>query len=446
MKIRMVRLAATFVITGSLVGALDDGQVSAAAGNGAPVVASGSLTVGYEDSYSIHFTASDPDGDALTVVTPPVNDDWIGCDDGPATDFTCEYSSSRYGDPAPLPTSSFERTISYSVSDGNTTSTGVWTVTVLPPPTMEILGRPTVTEGEVAVLQFRLSSNTYGAQLFPAHATAIDTADGNVISVTDFVVEVAEGQTTAELRIAIDDDAIDEPTEYFTVSVDSGDAIPYRFATDGNIVTVLDNDGTVPTDTTPPDVAKHRNVIVERGGSRPAWVPFTSPTANDAVDGALPAVCDPAPLAMMPIGKTKVTCSATDAAGNKASSSFHVTVRTPKKNGSAKVIGAGYHQCVIAGQYVWVEAEGYTPGSEVTMQLQSSSLEMIPLLTTNADKKGRVRQFVKIPTAAPGDADVVVMGPAGNDDLVRMLPVKVARNRHQYGGRILAFLRNCQCD
>lgn len=446
MKTRMVRLAAAFVITGSLIGGLDDGQVSAASGNVAPVVASGSLTVPYENTYSIHFTASDPNGDALTIVTPPVNDDWIGCDDGPATDFTCEYSSSRYGDPAPLPTASFQRTISYSVSDGNTTTTGVWTVTVLPPPTMELLGRPTVTEGGVAVLQFRLSSNTYGAQLFPAHATAVDTADGNVISVTDFVVEVADGQTTAELRVPIDDDAIDEPTEYFTVSVDSGDAIPYRFVTGGNLVTVLDNDGKGPIDTTPPVVAKHRNVIVERGGSRPAWVPFTSPSANDAVDGPLPAVCNPAPLAMMPIGKTKVTCTATDGAGNKGNGTFQVTVRTPKTNGSAKVIGAGYHQCVIAGQYVWVEAEGFTPGSQVTMQLQSSSLEVIPLLTTNADKKGRVRQFLKIPTSNPGDADLVVLGPAGDDDLVRMLPVKVARNRHQYGDRIMAFLRNCQFD
>lgn len=444
MKTRMVRLAAAFVIAGSFVGGLDHGRVSAA--GGAPIVASGSLTVRYEDAYSIHFTASDPEGDALTVVTPPVNDDWIGCDDGPATAFTCEYSSSRYGDPAPLPTSPFQRTISYSVSDGNTTTTGVWTVTVLPPPTMEILGRPTVTEGGVAVLQFRLSSNTYGPLLFPAHATAVDTADGNVISVTDFMIQVADGQTTTELRIPIDDDAIDEPTEYFTVSVDSADAIPYRFAAGGNLVTVLDNDGQVSTDKTPPVVAKHRNVIVERGGSRPAWVPFTSPSATDAVDGPLPALCNPAPLAMMPIGTTQVTCSATDAAGNEANSTFQVTVRNPKSIGSAKLIGGGYHQCVNAGQYVWIEAEGFTPGSQVTVQLQSSSLEVIPLVTSHADKKGRVRQLIKIPTAAPGDADVVVQGPAGNDDLVRMLPVKMARDHHQYGGHILAFLRNCQCD
>jgi hypothetical protein len=441
----MVRLAAASVVAGSLVGGIDLGHVSAAS-NSAPIVSTGSLTVRYEDAYSIHFTASDPDGDELTVVTPPVNDDWIGCDEGPATDFSCEYSSSRYGDPAPLPVAPFERTVSYSVSDGTTTVTGVWTVTVLPPPTMEILGRPTVSEGDEAVLQFRLSSNTYGALLFPAHVAAVDTADGSAISTTDFVIEIADGQTTAELRLLIDDDAIDEPTEYFTVSVDVLDAIPYRFATGGNLVTVLDNDGKVPSDTTPPVVGKHRNVIVERGGNRPAWVPYAPPAATDAVDGALSAVCDPAPMAMMPKGKTKVTCSATDAAGNKATSTFQVTVRNPKSEGSAKVIGAGYRNCVKAGQWVWVEAGGFTGGAEVAIQLQSSSLDVTRLQMARADKKGRVRQFVKIPAAAPGDADLVILGPAGNDDLVRMLPVKVARNRHQYGGRILAFLRNCQCD
>ena len=96
----------------------------------------------------------------LTVVTPPANEDWIGCDDGPATNFTCEYSSSRYYDPAPLPVQPFQRTIRYSVSDGTTTSTGVWTVTVLPPPTLEIVGRPSVTEGGEAVLQLNVASNT----------------------------------------------------------------------------------------------------------------------------------------------------------------------------------------------------------------------------------------------------------------------------------------------
>ena len=159
MRIGFVRWAAAFAAAGSLVGGFAVGQ-AAAAGNAAPVVSSGAMTVRYEDVYTVHFTASDPEGAPLTVVTPPVNDDWISCDDGPANDFACDYSSSRYGDPEPLPTEAFQRTITYSVSDGTTTSTGVWTVTVLPPPVMKIVGRPTVTEGGDALLQLKLSSNT----------------------------------------------------------------------------------------------------------------------------------------------------------------------------------------------------------------------------------------------------------------------------------------------
>ena len=445
MKTRIVSLATAFVVAGSLVGGLDCGSVFAAT-NGAPVVTSGAVTVSYENVYTIHFTASDPEGAALTIVTPPVNDDWISCDNGPATDFTCDYSSSRYYDPAPLPTEPFQRTITYSVTDGTTTSTGVWTVTVLPPPVMEIVGHPTVTEGGQATLQLKLSSNTYGAMLIPMHTMTVASADGSVTSTSDLMIEVADGQTTADIQIPVVDDAIVEPTEYFSVSVNPADAIPYRFAEGGNLVTVLDNDGPPSGDTTPPAVSTHRNVIVERGGSRPAWVPYSPPSAIDAVDGALPTVCNPAPMSAMPKGLTSVTCSATDAAGNAASSTFKVTVRGQKSGGSAKIVGGGDRQCLTPGQSVWIEAEGFSPNATVTIHLQASSLEVMPLTTARADKKGRVRQVVKTPAAAPGEADVVVIGPAGNDDLVRMLPVKVANIRHQYGGRTLGFLRNCGCD
>ena len=155
----------------ALVVGFEAGQASAAV-NQAPVVTNGSMTVRYDEIYTIHFTASDPDGDSLTVVTQPTNEDWLGCDGGPATDFTCDYSSSRYYDPAPLPTAALQRTVAYSVTDGTTTSTGIWTVTVLPPPTMQITGNPTVTEGGDAVLKLELSSNPYGSLLVPAHVVA----------------------------------------------------------------------------------------------------------------------------------------------------------------------------------------------------------------------------------------------------------------------------------
>jgi hypothetical protein len=148
----------------------------------------------------------------------------------------------------------------------------------------------------------------------------------------------------------------------------------------------------------------------------------------------------------MPTGLTKVTCSATDAARNTASSTFKVTVRNSKSGGSAKVVGGGSHECLTPGQLMWIEAEGFSPNATVTIQLQSSSVNVVRLATVHADKKGRVRQLVTVPPAPAGEADVVLMGPAGNDDLVRMVPVKVANARHQYGGRVLSFLRNCGCN
>jgi hypothetical protein len=403
------------------------------------------MTVRYEDVYTVHFTASDPEGAPLTVVTPPVNDDWIACDDGPATDFTCDYSSSRYGEPEPLPSEPFQRTITYSVSDGTTTSTGVWTVTVLPPPVMEIVGRPTVTEGGQALLQLKLSSNTYGSLMVTAHAIAVDTPDGNVVSTTPFTIDVADGQTMVDVRIPIDDDAVDEPTEFFTVSVDPLDAIPYRFAEGGNLVTVLDNDGAAPTDRVAPIVAPHRNIVVDRTGSRPAWVPFSPPTAKDAVDGSLPALCSPTPMSIVPMGRTQVKCTSTDAAGNTGSNTFQVTVRSPKTNGAAVPIG-GDRRCVAPGQYAWVEAEGFTANSNVTIQLQSSTLQVIKMQTVRADRKGRVRLVVRIPAAAAGDADVVLLGQAGNDDLVRMLPIKLGHAGQKHGGKAMSYLRNRNCD
>lgn len=63
-----------------------------------------------------------------------------------------------------------------------------------------------------------------------------------------------------------------------------------------------------------------------------------------------------------------------------------------------------------------------------------------------ADRKGRIRQIIRIPTSVTGDADVVVIGPSDNDDLVRMMPIRVARDRHHHGGSVMALLRGRACD
>jgi hypothetical protein len=310
---------------------------------------------------------------------------------------------------------------------------------------MEIVGQPTVTEGGQAVLQLKLSSNTYGSLVVPAHVIAIDTADGQVVSTSTLIIDVAGGQTSVDISIPVDDDAIDEPTEYFKVVVDAPDAIPYRFADGGNLVTVLDNDGVIPTDRVPPVIDKHRNIVVDRGGARPAWVPYSPPAATDTVDGSVPAICNPAPMSMMPTGRTQVICTATDGAGNSSSSTFQVNVRTPKTGGAAIALG-GDRRCFVPGQLIWIEADGFTPGATVTIQLQTPDLNVVGLKTVRADRKGRVRQMVTAPTAVPGDADVVLIGASGNDDLVRMLPVRVGRSHRGRGATALAVLRNRDCD
>jgi hypothetical protein len=69
-------------------------------------------------------------------------------------------------------------------------------------------------------------------------------------------------------------------------------------------------------------------VVVEATGSSGATVSYTSPSASDAVDGAVSVSCAPASGGLFGLGHTTVTCSAHDAAGNAAPArSFDVLVR-----------------------------------------------------------------------------------------------------------------------
>jgi hypothetical protein len=74
---------------------------------------------------------------------------------------------------------------------------------------------------------------------------------------------------------------------------------------------------TVPTDT----------VVAAADDRHGARVSF-SVTATDAVDGTIPATCDPQAGSMFPLGQTTVSCTAQDDAGNAAQpASFTVAVR-----------------------------------------------------------------------------------------------------------------------
>ena len=70
------------------------------------------------------------------------------------------------------------------------------------------------------------------------------------------------------------------------------------------------------------------NIVV---GNDAATVTYADATASDLVDGPLSATCAPASGTRFPLGTTTVTCAATDAAGNKGTHSFTVTVQDATK-------------------------------------------------------------------------------------------------------------------
>ena len=83
-------------------------------------------------------------------------------------------------------------------------------------------------------------------------------------------------------------------------------------------------------DTTPPNLFGIPHDLT-LGSISPNGTPanWTMPTAADTVDGPLAVVCSTASGSAFALGSTIVTCSATDAHGNRATAKFNVTVQDP---------------------------------------------------------------------------------------------------------------------
>ncbi|MGE3841677.1 MAG: lamin tail domain-containing protein [Vicinamibacterales bacterium] len=92
-------------------------------------------------------------------------------------------------------------------------------------------------------------------------------------------------------------------------------------------------------DITPPVIEDLSDITVTATTFNGAIVNYVAPMATDAIDGSVPVVCTPPSGAQFALGSTTVTCTASDAAGNDASSSFTVTVVLPDDAGT--MIGAG---------------------------------------------------------------------------------------------------------
>lgn len=81
-----------------------------------------------------------------------------------------------------------------------------------------------------------------------------------------------------------------------------------------------------PVDTTPPTITTPASITGVPATSPAGAVVTYSASGTDAVSGAVAVTCVPASGSTFALGTTTVTCSASDAAGNSASSSFTVEV------------------------------------------------------------------------------------------------------------------------
>jgi len=94
-------------------------------------------------------------------------------------------------------------------------------------------------------------------------------------------------------------------------------------------ITVLPTPIPTVSDTTPPKILKPSDVIVDATDSNGERV-FYDVLAIDDIDQIIKPSCRPSSGSIFPIGDTKVTCTASDSAGNSASPvSFIVTVNAP---------------------------------------------------------------------------------------------------------------------
>ncbi len=184
------------------------------------------------------------------------------------------------------------------------------------------------------------------------------------------------------------------------------------------------------TDKTAPTMSTTADFTVEATGSNGATVTFTAPTATDVVDGSgLPVTCDWTSPSTFPIAATTVHCSAQDAAGNKVSTSFIVTVRdttppTVSVPASRSVEATGASGAVVTYTATATDivdgaiVPACVPASGSTFALGTTS---VSCTATDATKNTRTETFTvtvtdktaPTVTVAPGSVTVEATGPTG---------------------------------
>jgi hypothetical protein len=176
------------------------------------------------------------------------------------------------------------------------------------------------------------SHGNTGSASFTVTVSLNDTFPPVVTVPGDFSVETESTDGTTVTFSASANDDHDGPLTP-TCSPGSGSTFPVGTtkvtctATDshGNTGSASFNVTVVLADHTAPVVTVPSGVSVNTTNPAGTSVTFSA-SASDNLDGPLTPSCSPSSGSTFPVGKTKVTCTATDSHGNTGSASFNVTV------------------------------------------------------------------------------------------------------------------------
>ena len=161
--------------------------------------------------------------------------------------------------------------------------------------------------------------------------TVVDTTGPALTVPADLTREATSGNGAVVSFSATADDLVDG-----NVGVNCAPASGSSFALGATTVTCSASDLSHNTasrgftitvvDTTKPVIAPHADVVATASANSGANVSYELPTATDLVDGSVGVSCSAGSGSWFIVGTNTVTCSATDAHGNTATSTFKVIV------------------------------------------------------------------------------------------------------------------------
>ena len=152
-------------------------------------------------------------------------------------------------------------------------------------------------------------------------------------------VRYSSGSTWTDLASytgANGEDTDEWERESLTLDI-TADSAKLRFvakSSKGNEHVEIDNVSTALADRTPPVFGAAPDVSATTDGGRTS-VTFDAPSATDDFDTSVEVSCSPASGSTFAVGTTRVTCTATDDAGNQSTVSFSVRVTQEDGGGSS---------------------------------------------------------------------------------------------------------------